>query len=207
MAEVWYQSRYGNRINLVKPTVGEVCFPEICHTLAHINRYCGAARPDVSVALHSLIVDDIVAAMFPAARPWGILHDFHEARLTDITTPVKDAMSEIEFELNGANGVVEGAIHMLKWRHDLVIWAAAGLDRPCAEIAKQIKIADRIALKVERKYHLPHPPEPWATDLDGTPDFDGYHLETYPESPRALGVLLLRRVRTASRLGGLALAA
>lgn len=190
----WYQSRYGRRVEMAFPTADQVDFAEICGTLAQINRYAGAAHLPVSVGLHSLIADDIAARHFPRARPWAILHDFHEARIGDVTTPTKDALCEIAEAMWGSSHVITSALHELKLRHDHAIYEAAGIHPPTPKIVAEVKLIDLMAMNVERQFHLAEPPEPWDCDGLALAQYDGYFPGMYGNRPCEIASTLYRRL-------------
>lgn len=76
------------------PRPEDVHLEDIAHALACINRYGGHARQPISVARHSLLVLEHLAA--GSARDIGgtlrlaaLLHDAHEAYLGDMVRPLK----------------------------------------------------------------------------------------------------------------------
>jgi hypothetical protein len=66
----------------------------IAHSLAQINRYTGHATRPYSVAEHSLLVADIMAARGYSAQTQraGLMHDAHECLSGDVATPTKQAL-------------------------------------------------------------------------------------------------------------------
>lgn len=66
----------------------------IAHSLSLINRYTGHTLRPYSVAEHSLLVCDIVAAagLDCHAQMLALLHDAHECLCGDVTAPVKRAL-------------------------------------------------------------------------------------------------------------------
>ncbi|MBD9395169.1 hypothetical protein [Acidovorax sp. ACV01] len=63
----------------------------IAHSLAQINRFTGHATRPYSVAEHSLLVCDIMAArgLDHHAQRAGLMHDAHECLAGDISSPAK----------------------------------------------------------------------------------------------------------------------
>ena len=154
------QTRLGRKYDLIAPKAADINFYEICLSLANINRFAGATESPVSVAFHTMIADDLAP---PSISPWVLAHDLHEFAITDITTPVAEALAEIAQEQHrfGAE-IVTQAIKGLKRRHDIAIHAAAGLPMPTAEQKALIKVADLRAMKTERRDFMLPPPEPWG---------------------------------------------
>lgn len=163
MSSVWMQGRSGRPIKLVDPTPDEVDFCEIAETLAQINRYCGSSIKPCSVAQHTLIACE---AAPEAARPWVLLHDAHEARTGDLTTPIKAALGAVAESVGGAQArvAVSDALARLALRHDLAIHAAADLPMPTDAQHREIERADLVALMTERRDYLGTSGRPWAVD-------------------------------------------
>ena len=168
MSDVWTQSRFGNVIDLVEPTTYQVDLWEICLTLASINRFGGHASPDVSVAFHSLIVADLVDHDH---KGYALVHDFHEAYIGDITTPVADALAETAKQLwphepIRASMLVRDTIKELKGRHDYAIYTAAGLECPTTLQKQVIREADLRALVTERRDFMAPKPQDWHPGIE-----------------------------------------
>jgi hypothetical protein len=171
MSDIWMQSLTGRAIDLVDPKESEVDFREIADTLAQINRYCGSAVKPCSVAQHTLIACD---AAPDSVKPWVLLHDAHEARTTDITTPAQKALEAIAGRLAPEHYIVEQwakdlmreSIAYFKGAHDIAIHRAAGLPLPNEAMHKSIRLADLIALQTERRDFLSPPPKPWAPEVE-----------------------------------------
>lgn len=159
----WLPSCSGRPIELVHPTVDEVDFRELAHALAHLNRFAGNAATPVSVALHTLIGCDLAPETI---RPWWLLHDGHEGRTGEVTSPAKDALRAVADERYGERSadIVELVWRELEARHDIVIHAAAGLARPTREQLAEIKRIDLVALATERRDFCAPQTRPWIID-------------------------------------------
>lgn len=178
----WMQSLNGRAIDLICPRVEDVDFREIADQLAGITRYAGAAPLDVSVGLHTLIVSD---ALPERLKPYGLLHDAHEARIGDIISPAIMAIATMAAEVHReAAGNAEfvppdtmppvdlcvlSAVALLKERHDVVLFQAAGLSRPTPEMRAAVSHADRVALNTERRDFLNPSPQPWDRQIEAVP--------------------------------------
>jgi uncharacterized protein len=176
----WSQSLYGHAYSLTRPHPSDVRFCEIIETLSTINRLNGSAQRPVSVALHSLVADDCCKQLVNRlgdearmARPYVLLHDFHEAFVGDITTPVATALARIAGDLfrisnlaDLASSAVRDSLSELKDRWDDAIWQAAALQRPSPEIRQIIKACDAMALKAERTAFLKTAPHPWHESIE-----------------------------------------
>ncbi len=115
----------------------------IAHSLAQINRYTGHASRPYSVAEHSLLVADILAAMGldHHAQRAGLMHDGHECMCGDAASPVK---------------VVVG----LAWAEcenplALLVRTTYGLRSAHTAHGKAVRLADLMALATERRDLLP----------------------------------------------------
>lgn len=160
----WMQGRRGRPIDLVRPTPADVDFRDIADQLAQINRYCGAAAKPISVAQHTLIA---CAAAPLEAQPWVALHDAHEARINDLTTPLKLALAEVADGLvrNGGR-LIRAALSTIALRHDEAIHAAAGLPLPDVRLKEAIKRADIVALQTERRDFVGPCARAWAPEIE-----------------------------------------
>jgi hypothetical protein len=175
------QGRHGQAIEMVHPFAAEVDFREIADTLAQINRYCGASPKPVSVAQHTLIAFD---AAPDEIKPWVLLHDCHEARIGDITTPAQQALGEVAFTHFGESGraIIQQAIFHLKFRHDVAIHASAGLNLPNTAQYNAISQADLIALVTERRDFLSKPRFGWGPHIEALkPLRKVYRLRAAPD--------------------------
>lgn len=152
----WTQTASGRAFPLLEPTPEHIHWPDVAFHLAHINRYSGAAGR-YSVAQHSCLVADLMPRQW---RAYGLLHDAHEYVITDITTPVAEALQQI------TAGPAQ-AIRELKWRIDQAIHAAAGLPWPIPlEVKNAVEQADVTALITERRDLLGRSPLPWAAHFE-----------------------------------------
>lgn len=159
----WLPTVSGLPVDLLAPMAHEVDFAEIAHALAHINRSAGNSREPVSVGLHTLIGLDFCPTA--ALRAKWLLHDAHEARLGDTTSPMTAALTAVATELYGPEVADQLAVvrHELEARHDAAIYAAAHLPFPDALEAQALKRVDLCALATERRdfYTRGPAPRPW----------------------------------------------
>lgn len=162
----WLPSCSGLPVELVTPTPREVDFAEIAHALAHLNRSSGNTLLPVSVALHTLIGLDLCPTA--SLRAHWLLHDGHEARLGDTTTPMKEATAAVAialFDRETADRIVD-VRRELERRHDAAIYEAAGLALPDPLVRQALRLVDLRALATERRdfYRRGPAPRPWAID-------------------------------------------
>ena len=166
-AHVWAQSLNGRVLDLLAPDPATVDFREIAYALAGLNRYAGNALWPVSVAFHTLIAFE---AAEPDIKPYVLLHDAHETRLGDITTPAAQALDAVAAAILGTNdGDIRDALNFLKRNHDLAIWAAAGLPEPKTPQKARIARCDIVALNTERRDFLSASPKKWAAVVESVP--------------------------------------
>jgi 5'-deoxynucleotidase YfbR-like HD superfamily hydrolase len=96
----------GRRLDLLDPSPLDVEVEDIAHGLAFVARWNGQTVGDwpFSVAEHSMIVEELYAALVPGAEPrWrlaALLHDAPEYVIGDMISPVKDAVGPGYAELD-----------------------------------------------------------------------------------------------------------
>lgn len=138
----WQRMLSGRRLDLLDPSPADVAIEDIAHGLARVARWNGQTLGDhaLSVAQHSLIVEDVACDMNPGWQAeWrlaALLHDAPEYVIGDLISPFKAAvgLDYKAFELK-----LLDAIHR-----------AFGVPSPLPEeITAAIKEADRIAAYFE----------------------------------------------------------
>jgi uncharacterized protein len=88
----------GRRLDLLSPDPADIEIEDIAHGLARVARWNGQTRGDYafSVAQHSLIVTDIVNALWPDLSAnellAALLHDAPEYVIGDLISPFKTAI-------------------------------------------------------------------------------------------------------------------
>lgn len=127
-------------------TIEDVDFAYVAKRLARIPRFVGGTRDPYSVAQHSVFVCD---ACPRDVQPLALLHDAHEAFVSDITTPTKNLVAAIADEIDGSGETVRRAIKTATDRIDVVIYAAAGLSVPTDAQRAAIAEADAFAYRSE----------------------------------------------------------
>lgn len=141
----WIQTATGQCFDLAKPSPDQVNLPDIAHALGHLCRFNGHTYVPYSVARHSLLVAELVPAEH---RLQALLHDAHEAYIGDMSTPLKWILPEYR------------TIEMPIWH---AVAAAFGIP---AQLAPDVKHADRVMLMTERRDLLVHCPEPWQPEYE-----------------------------------------
>ena len=117
---------------------------EVAHTLGRLCRFGGATDRFYSVSTHSRLVAHIVED--PSLKLMALLHDASEAYIGDIISPVKDLSTRIQ--------TLE--LEIQEWIMDHF-----NCDTRCQISHPAIKIADLIALGIEKKIFMPYDDKPW----------------------------------------------
>jgi hypothetical protein len=157
------QMHGGMLFDLANPTVDRIRPLDIISQMAYINRYNGATegRP-LSLLAHSLLVCDLCED--PAAKPYALLHDAHEAYLGDITQP---QIALYEEKLPG----FELMLKRLKADYDKLIFEAFNLPLGIRfTIKRDVAEADARALQLEVRDLLAEPEQAWCNPVVGSPE-------------------------------------
>lgn len=160
----WIQTITDRAFDTLNPTAEQVSTEEIARVLPRVPRWNAHSSFPISVGDHCLRVRRIV-------KGWGgteleqriaLAHDFHEAYIGDLPSPIKAAYPSLK-EL------------------DRKAWVAVAeaLDLP-VEMPKIVKQADLQALRDERLVALGDAPQSW-----GIPGFDDMPASDVPVVPRA----------------------
>lgn len=139
---VWQRMLSGRRLDLLDPSPFDVEIADIAHGLARVARWNGQTlgAHAFSVAQHSLIVEEIVAASEgdPRWRLAALLHDAPEYVIGDMISPFKSVLGG---DYRGVEARLQAAIHR-----------RFGLPEALpAAVARAIKSADRLSAHYEAK--------------------------------------------------------
>ena len=141
-ARAWQRMLSGRRLDLLDPTPMDIEIADIAHGLAFVARWNGQTLGDwpYSVAEHSVLVEDLFAAMNPGIAPrWrlaALLHDAPEYVIGDMISPVKAAVGP---EYGALDDRLAAAIHL-----------RFGLPSAVpAPVKKAIKAADKVSAWLE----------------------------------------------------------
>ena len=140
----WQRMLSGRRLDLLNPTPVDIEISDIAHGLARVARWNGQTIGEhaLSVAQHSLIVEDIVISLSPDVtqpiRLAALLHDSPEYVVGDLISPFKSA---IGFDYKNFENRLLSAIH--------IRFGLPGLMDEQAN--KLIKSADAVAAYYEAK--------------------------------------------------------
>ena len=101
MTANWIQTYTGKAFDLLNPDPRQVHIDDIAHALSNICRFNGHSIAHYSVAQHSVLLADQLAADRASIyiQRWALLHDAAEAYCGDITRPLKSLLpgfAEIE---------------------------------------------------------------------------------------------------------------
>jgi 5'-deoxynucleotidase YfbR-like HD superfamily hydrolase len=138
----WQRMLSGRRLDLIDPSPLDIEIGDIAHGLARVARWNGQTQgPEIfSVAQHSLLVEALFGALAPQcerpARLAALLHDAPEYVIGDMISPFKAAIGG---DYKRIEERLQAATHM---RFGLPA-------KTPADVAAQIKIADRIAAYFE----------------------------------------------------------
>jgi 5'-deoxynucleotidase YfbR-like HD superfamily hydrolase len=150
----WMITASGQKFDVLNLDAARMLPRDIAHSLAQINRFTGAAVRPYSVAEHSLLVVEIMERELHITEPRvllaGLLHDGHEAYISDLSTPMKDALD--------AMAAVEGRQSdwdRLEARHADLLRERFGLTATFERHGSVIKDADLVALSTEWVHLMP----------------------------------------------------
>jgi 5'-deoxynucleotidase YfbR-like HD superfamily hydrolase len=138
----WQRMLSGRRLDLLDPSPLDIEISDIAHGLARVARWNGQTSGDhaYSVAQHSLLVEEILAAMNgdagPEARIAALLHDAPEYVIGDMISPFKSVVG------GGYKACEERLQHAIHLRFSLPPALPAGL-------RQDIKRADQVAAYFE----------------------------------------------------------
>ena len=143
MKNYWVRTASGKKYDYSLGVDNDVDLFDVAEHLSKIPRFCGACRPNFSVAQHSVLVS--VAMERDGGGPihglYGLFHDGHEAFFGDMPTPLTDYM----FDLLGTDikeRIVEGI--------DAAIFRRLNLEYPIPEvIASKLHYFDKAAFAAE----------------------------------------------------------
>lgn len=190
----WSQTVTGRAVPLIDPQPSDIHWPDVCYALAHIHRYAGHAA-SYSVAQHTLHALPYVS---DECAPYWLLHDAHEYVLSDIPTPVGEALAQLgDRGMPGSGFAVAGALRCLKNELDYAIYSSVGLEWPLpGEIVRTVHETDLRMLMTERRDLLGPAPMTWGSEVEGVNPFPGVIATCWPahvayyELSRALRKLL-----------------
>lgn len=169
----WICTAHGRRFWPLDPRPEEVDIVEIAHALANLCRFAGHCRSFYSVAQHSVLCQELAKC-----REWSLdvqkaalLHDAAEAYVVDLPRPLKLKLPDYVRIEERVQAVIREALH--------VPWDA--------EIAKQVKELDNIALATEKRDLMSKDSPPWGE----LPEPDIAVIQ--PQAPDVAGLIFRRR--------------
>ena len=143
-ARAWQRMLSGRRLDLLDPSPFDIEIEDIAHGLARVARWNGQTQGEnaFSVAMHSIIVEQIFTHLYPQSRPehrlMALLHDGAEYVVGDMISPFKTALG-IDYQA-------------LEQRIEMAIFVRFGLDAmPPMAVKKGIKRADKYSAYFEAR--------------------------------------------------------
>lgn len=138
----WKRLSSGKYIDLANFTPECVELSDISTSLNGIERFTGHWKdtPPLNVAQHSYMCLLLAQIMEPDEKElhqWVFSHDFAEAYIGDVATPVKKAMGKFWYDFAGP---IEASVEL----------AVMGCEMP-PEMADRVKVYDLCALDIERR--------------------------------------------------------
>jgi 5'-deoxynucleotidase YfbR-like HD superfamily hydrolase len=189
----WQRMLSGRRLDLLDPSPMDIEIEDIAHGLARVARWNGQTIGDhpMSVAQHSVVVEEIVAHLQPGIEArWrlaALLHDAPEYVIGDMISPFKAALG---LDYRSFEDRLESAIHI---RFGLPA-------RTPAAVKALIKQADRACAYFEATQLAGFEPGE-ALKLFGRPP-PGYRLEIETWAARAAQERYLTRSRVLADAAG-----
>ncbi len=186
----WQRMLSGRRLDLLDPSPMDIEIEDIAHGLARVARWNGQTLGEhpMSVAQHSVIVEEIVAHGDPAIDPrWrlaALLHDAAEYVIGDMISPFKAALG---LDYQAFEDRLAAAIHI---RFGLPA-------RTPASVKRLIKAADRACAFFEATQLAGFDTDE-ALRLFGKPPA-GYRLVLAPLAPAAAQAHYLERHKALSQ--------
>jgi uncharacterized protein len=164
------QTRTGLYFNFSYPDTGMIEIDDIAHALANTCRYGGHCNKFYSVAQHSVLVSQIAPKAHAAI---ALMHDAAEAYIGDIPTPLKQLLPDFK---------------KIERKIEQVIAQKFGLPDPMPE---SVKIADRVALAMERRDIMDPSDEVWEPLIGILP----LPRKVVPLSPDKAKALFMKRYK------------
>ncbi len=138
----------GHPFHLVDLDITEVQAGDIIPALSKICRFGAQTRHFYSVAQHSVLVSHLV----PKELAWqGLVHDFHEAYVGDIVTPIKRALKAFNPAMYDSWKI---------WLESIEATVARAFSVPYPMHPK-VKRADLVAFATERRDLMPRASVGW----------------------------------------------
>jgi hypothetical protein len=83
----------GCMFDLLDPDPERIDLRDVAHALARIGRFTGHGDQIFTDAQHSVLVCDLAPAHL---KRWALLHDAEEAYVGDVSSPMKEAIREVD---------------------------------------------------------------------------------------------------------------
>jgi len=171
MSHFWIQTFSGRAFDLSAPDPASVDPQDLAHALAMQPRYCGHCAWHYSIAQHSILVAEIVAATAPELGLAALLHDGGEAYTGDWSSPLKALLGE------RSHGSASGNVaRQVEERAQAAVNDRFGVSLTPVD-RRIVKHADLVALATEKRDLFgPAPRAGWG-------DATGYTLPATLDTP------------------------
>lgn len=155
----WMQTYTGGKFHVVEMEKTAFDMQDIAHALSNLCRFGGHTRHFYSVAQHSIMVADIVAAKggTPLQELWALLHDSTEAYMIDIPTPLKATLVGYEEREDKLMRLIAKSLCIPDHGEPSLL-------------PKIVKYADRVALVTEAR-QLTHGTSEWSEAYNSVESF------------------------------------
>lgn len=137
----WIETHRGRRFDLRNPVFDS---NDIAHALGNMCRFGGHCRQFYSVAEHSLLVASLVSHLTLGDPFEALMHDAHEAYVTDLPAPWKAVLPEYKVKL--------------EMPLELKLRVHFGFQ---PTISDGVKFADWVALMIEARWLLTSKGQDW----------------------------------------------
>lgn len=105
----WIRTYSGKKFYVFNPKQKDIVIEDIAHSLSLICRFTGHTEDLYSVGQHSLLVMELCPDEFKLE---GLTHDFPEAYITDLATPVKRKMPNYKEYENNLHTAIAKKFHL-----------------------------------------------------------------------------------------------
>jgi hypothetical protein len=138
----WILTYTGREFHSLDPDPAEVDLKDIAHHLSLKCRFAGATRTMASVALHSVMVSQLLPHNDPLLQLQGLLHDAAEAYWADIPTPFKN------------DPRLKELMYAIEDRILRAVFTGLGIPFPSDEQWYRINVADRQMCQFEAQQKM-----------------------------------------------------
>lgn len=139
------QTFSGHMVDILNVKPSDIYMMDVIRSLQKQVRFNGHSTVTVDLITHSIMVCEIANE---DAKPYALVHDFHEYLTGDIPGPMRNAVMSF-FPDEPID-----PFHHIKNRIDIAIYEAFGLETPSADVLKEVKRADLVALSTDKNFTM-----------------------------------------------------